>query len=64
MNWEWVKTWSPLGLAILLLGGAAVALERDNVDGATGLASVAFLMVGVWLTILLHDRWHDDDKED
>ena len=46
---------------MVLLGGAAVALERDNVDGAAGLASVAFLMVGVWVATYLHDRWHDDD---
>mgnify|MGYP001787517832 CR=1 FL=1 len=59
VNWDHVKTWSPLALAVLLLGASAVALERDNLDGAAGLASVSFLLVGVWLAVLLHDRWHD-----
>ena len=57
---DWLKTWSPLALAVVLLGGAAVALERDNVDGAAGLASVAFVLVGVWIAAELHDRWKDE----
>ena len=63
MNWDWIKTWSPLGLGIVLLGVAAIALEREQTDGAGALAGVGFLMIGVWLTVVLHDRWHDDDGE-
>ena len=57
MRWEWVRSWSPLAVAVVLLGGAAIALERDNVDGAAGLAAVAFTLVGVWIAVQLHDHF-------
>jgi hypothetical protein len=61
MNWDWIRTWSPLGLGIVLLGAAAVALEREQTDGAGALAGIGCLLIGVWLTVLLHDRFKDDD---
>ena len=62
MNWDWIRTWSPLALAVVMLGGAAVALERENVDGAAGLAAVAFLLVGVWLTVFLYNEFKNGDE--
>ena len=68
MNWDWLRTWSPLALAVVLIAAAAIALEREQLDGAAGLAAVGVLLIGVWLTVLLHDRFeghdHDDEGED
>ena len=38
-------------------GRCAIALERDNVDGAAGARRGGFVLVGVWIAVQLHDLW-------
>jgi hypothetical protein len=60
---EWLKTWSPLSLGVLLLVVAIVALVRERLEAAWLFGGLGSLMLGVFIAVELHDRWHDDDKE-
>ena len=56
---DWLRTWSPLSLGILLLVVALVALARERMDAAWLFGGLGSLLLGVWIAVLLHDRWHD-----
>jgi hypothetical protein len=60
---KWWEKWSPLAVAVVLMGGAAIALEQEQIDGAAGLAAVGFVLTGVWIAIQLHELWKDDDHD-
>ena len=51
-----------LAASVLILGGTLRLILAGTVDGWAGV-SIGALMLGVWLTVELHDKWHND-KED
>ena len=60
---DWLRTWSPLSLGILLLVVALVALARERMDAAWLFGGLGSLLLGVWITVLLWERFHDDHGE-
>ena len=61
---EWLRTWSPLSLGILLLVVGLIAMAKERLEAAWLFGGLGSLLLGVWISVLLHDRWHDDKKED
>lgn len=54
----WARLPILLLAGVLFAGGAfRVSTTDGNVDGYA-LMAVALVLVGVWVTIDLHDRWH------
>jgi Na+/pantothenate symporter len=57
--------WSrlPVGVIVLLLfglGAYRAATAPDAIDGAS-MMTTALILVGVWIAVELHDKWHGKD---
>ena len=49
---DWLRTWSPLSLGVLLLVVAVVALVRERLEAAWLFGGLGSLMLGVWIAVL------------
>jgi hypothetical protein len=58
---EWLRTWSPLSLGVLLMVVAVVALVRERMEAAWMFGGLGSMLLGVWITVLLHDRFSSKD---
>ena len=59
---DWSKA-GVLGVAAMILLVGGIRSWQAGKDGWAFLAA-GFLMLGVWATVELHDRWHKDKKND
>ena len=66
---KWWERFGALGVALVLMVASALSLERENVEGSGAFVGAGFVVLGVWVTAELYERWdrrkkgEDDDDQ-
>jgi hypothetical protein len=56
---DWSKLPPALALVVMFGAGAWRATSTDGVDGMA-LMAVSILLAGIYVAVILHDRWHKE----